>query len=457
MELDDVIIGSGQAAAPLARALGAHGRRVAVVEREHVGGSCVNDACTPTKAVIASARRAYLAHRAKDLGVRCADVSVDMAAVRQRKREIVERFREGVERRLDDAPGVLLITGEASFVDPHRIEVRDGGTSVEIQAARFHIDVGQRPRRPPIPGLEEVRTSTPEALLELDRVPPHLVVIGGGSVGLELGQAYRRLGSRITIVEESDRLLPDEEPEIVEALRDLLDREGIDLRTGTTVEQVRRSVGNDIEVSLRGASNDRLIASHLLLAAGMVPNTDGLGLYRAQVVTDERGYIPTDAHCRTSAPHIYALGDVRGGPAFTHVAYDDHRVVLDAELGDGAHTVVDRPRTYVIFTDPELGRLGETEAQARSRVGAGVRASTLPMKHVARALERGEPDGLMKAVVDREGRILGCSVLAVEGGELVSLVQLAMQGGLRAADLADAVLAHPTLAESLNGLFAPLR
>jgi pyruvate/2-oxoglutarate dehydrogenase complex dihydrolipoamide dehydrogenase (E3) component len=450
---DDVIIGAGQAAAPLARSLAGAQRRVAIVEKNRIGGSCVNVACTPTKTLIASAGVAHLASRARDFGVETGPVSIDMARVRDRTKRVVARFREGLEKSLDDLAGVDVIDGAARFVDPHTIHVDDDGDIQRIQAERFYLDVGTRPRRPPIEDLQEVGTMTAADLLDLDEVPTHLVIVGAGPVGLELGQALRRLGSEVTLVERESDLLPEEEPEIARHLEAILKEEGIQLLLGTTVENATTTPAGGYAMILGGCFPQRIVASHVMMAIGEVPDTEGLHLGRAQVVVNDDGYVLTDERCRTSADHIYAMGDVRGAPKFTHVAYDDYRVVVDAELGTAERTVDDSPRLYVIFTDPELGRVGLTEAEAKA-VDPNARAMTLPMERVARAVERGRTKGLLKAVVGSDDRIVGFSALGTDGGELMSMVQLAMLGGLEAATLADTMFAHPTLAESMNALFA---
>jgi pyruvate/2-oxoglutarate dehydrogenase complex dihydrolipoamide dehydrogenase (E3) component len=448
-----VIIGAGQAAAPLARSLAGAGRRVAIVEKDRIGGSCVNVACTPTKTLIASAGVAHLVSRARDYGVQTGTVSIDMARVRDRTRRVVARFREGLEESLGDMAGVDVIDGAARFVDPHTINVTEGGDVRQIQAERFYLDVGTRPQRAPNEDLEKVGTMTAAELLDLDEVPEHLAIVGAGPVGLELGQALRRLGSEVTLIERAPDLLPAEEPEIARHLRAILEEEGIRLYLGTTVENAETGKDGGCDLVLGGCFPKRIHASHVMVAIGEVPDTEGLHLGRAQVVVNDDGYVATDERCRTSVDHIYAMGDVRGAPKFTHVAYDDHRVVLDAELGSGTRTVDDVPLLYVIFTDPELGRLGLTEAEAQA-IDPGARAMTLPMERVARAAERGLTKGLIKAVVGADDRIVGFSALGTGGGELMSMAQLAMMGGLEASTLAETMFAHPTLAESMNSLFA---
>jgi pyruvate/2-oxoglutarate dehydrogenase complex dihydrolipoamide dehydrogenase (E3) component len=453
---DALVIGAGQAGGPLAGALAKSGRRTALVERTHVGGTCVNEGCTPTKTMVASARVAYLARRAADYGVRTGPVSVDLARVRQRKRAIVESFRKGSEGGLARA-GVELIMGEARFTGPHTVEVRrnDGG-EVAVTAPWVFVNTGTRPARPPLPGLDGVPALDSTTIMELDEVPEHLLVLGGGYVGLEFAQMFRRFGSRVTVVQRGKQLLEREDEDIAAALTALLREDGLEVLLDTEAVRVAQA-GGRVELTVRTPEGERTLSgSHLLLAAGRVPNTDRLNLTAAGVATDKHGYIVVNERLETNVPGLWAVGDVKGGPAFTHISYDDFRVLRTNLVQGGSATTAGRLVPYTVFTDPQLGRVGLSEAEAR-REGRNVRVARMPMSHVARALEVDEPRGLMKAVVDADsGQILGFAVLGIEGGELMAVVEMAMMGRLPYTVLRDAVFAHPTLAESLNNLFIGL-
>jgi pyruvate/2-oxoglutarate dehydrogenase complex dihydrolipoamide dehydrogenase (E3) component len=452
---DAVVIGSGQGGSPLASALAGSGRKTALVEREHVGGTCINWGCTPTKTMIASAKVAYLDHRSADYGVENGPVTIDMTKVRKRKREIVESFRGGGERRLRIA-GVDLIPGEASFAAPRELEVRlsEGGT-LRLTADNVFINVGARPVNPPVEGLDGVPTLNSTTVIELDEVPDHLLVLGGGYVGLEFAQMFRRFGSEVTIVERGPQLLTREDADVAEAVAEVLREDGVEMLLRTQARCASQTGGGRIRLAVHTPEGERgLEGSHLLAAVGRTPNTDTLNLEAAGVETDERGFVRVNGRLETSADGIWALGDATGGPAFTHISYDDYRVIK-ANLIDGSEaTTSGRLIPYTVFTDPQLGRVGLSEAEARQQ-GRDVLVAKMPMSRVARALEVDEARGMMKAVVDAEtDRILGAAVLGIEGGEITAMLQIAMMGGLPYTALRDGIFAHPTLAESLNNLFA---
>ncbi|MGD8625785.1 MAG: mercuric reductase [Anaerolineae bacterium] len=454
---DAIVIGSGQAGGPLARALAGAGWQVAIVEREHVGGTCINEGCTPTKTMIASARVAYLARRAADYGVETGPVEVDLARVRQRKRDIVDSFRGGNRRRLEAAEGVDLLMGEARFTGPKTVEValNDGGRR-SLAADKIFINSGVRPRLPDLPGLEAVPYLDSTSIMELGQVPEHLLVVGGGYVGLEFGQMFHRFGSQVTVIHRRNQLL-GEDADVAQAVADILQEDGIRILFETEPRRAELEEGGRIRLALAGAGEGSSVSgSHLLLAAGRVPNTEGLNLAAAGVEVDGRGYVQTNGRLETNVPGIYALGDVKGGPAFTHISYDDFRIVRANLLEGGETTINGRPVPYVVFIDPQLGRIGLSEEQARKE-GLAIRVAKMPMAHVARALEVDESRGLMKAVVDAESdQILGAAILGIEGGEIMSVLQVAMMGKLPYTALRDGIFAHPTLAESLNNLFMTL-
>ena len=455
---DAIVIGSGQGGNPLARALAGAGWRTAVVECEHVGGTCINEGCTPTKTMVASARVAYLARRGADYGVRTGEVTVDMARVRQRKRDIVESFRGGGERRLTGTPGLELLMGRAELTAPDAVAVElADGTRRALQAGTIVLNTGARPASPPVAGLDAVPALDSTSIMELDAVPEHLLVLGGGYVGLEFGQMFRRFGARVTVVQRGPALLAREDPDVAEAVAAIMREDGIDVLLDADATRVEGGEAGAVRLEVRDAAGPRTLeGSHLLVAAGRRPNTDGLGLEAAGVELDARGFARVDERLRTNVPGIYAIGDVNGGPAFTHISYDDFRIVRANLLEGGDVTTAGRLVPYTVFIDPQLGRVGLGESQAAA-AGRDVRVAKMPMSHVARALEVDEPRGFMKAVVDPEtDEILGCAVLGIEGGELMAALQVAMMGGLPYTALRDGVFAHPTLAESLNNLFATL-
>ncbi len=452
---DAVVIGAGQAGGPLAAALQNAGRKTALIEREHVGGTCINEGCTPTKTMVASARAAYLARRGPDYGVHTGAISIDMRRVRQRKRDIVASFRGGSERRLNETTGLDLLMGEARFTGPKALEVRlsDGGTH-HLSADLIFINTGARPAVPDLAGIEVVPFLNSTTIMELDTAPEHLLVLGGGYVGLEFGQMFRRFGSRVTVVQRGPRLLAREDADVADAVAAILREDGVEVLLDATARRVERAADGALRLEVETPDGTRtLTGSHLLAAAGRVPNTERLDPAAAGVTTDKRGYIPVNERLETNVPGIYALGDVNGGPAFTHISYDDYRIIRTNVIEGGHATTMGRLVPYTVFIDPQLGRVGLGEEEAR-RQGRNVRVARMPMSYVARALEVDESRGFMKAVVDAETeQILGCAVLGIEGGEIMAMLEIAMMGRLPYTVLREAVFAHPTLAESLNNLF----
>jgi pyruvate/2-oxoglutarate dehydrogenase complex dihydrolipoamide dehydrogenase (E3) component len=453
---DAIVIGTGQAGKPLAKRLAESGRKTAIVERaERVGGSCIVDGCTPTKTMVASGRVAYLARRASDYGVATGEVAVDLEKVRERKRAMVEDFSGGARRGLEEQENLDLIFGEASFASTREVRVaaRDRG-ELRLIAPLVFINTGTRAKIPAVPGLDEVPYLTHTTIMELDRVPESLVVVGGGYVGLEFAQMFRRFGSRVTVAQRSPRLLPREDEDVSSEIAKILVEDGVEvLLSATPVRAARIGEGGSALEVLMPAGERTLAASQVLVATGRLPNTERLGLEAAGVAVDARGFIRVNERLETNVPGIYALGDVNGGPAFTHVSYDDYRIVAKNLLESGKATTRDRLVPYCVFTDPELGRIGLTEREARDR-GLRFRVAKLPMTRVARALETGETRGFMKAIVeDDTGAILGASILGVAGGEVMTVLEVAMMGKLPYTALRDGVFAHPTVAESLNNLF----
>jgi pyruvate/2-oxoglutarate dehydrogenase complex dihydrolipoamide dehydrogenase (E3) component len=457
---DAIVIGAGQSGGPLSTELAKSGRRTAIIERQHVGGTCINEGCTPTKTMVASARVAYLARRATDYGVQTGPVSVDMLVVRRRKREIVASWSAGSQRRIEDTSGVDLIFGEARFTGPKtlRIRMRDGGT-LELTAETIFINTGARPSRPSFAGAEDVATLDSTSIMELDEVPEHLLIVGGGYIGLEFGQMFRRFGSRVTIVQRGPRLLHREDDDVADEIAKILREDGIDIHLGTSPSAVTTAGGREaIQLTVESSDGEKadLRGSHLLVATGRIPNSDWLDSAAAGIQMDANGYITANERLETNIPGIYAMGDVKGGPAFTHISYDDYRVLRANLLHGGNETIAGRLVPYTVFMDPQLGRIGLSEQEAL-RQGLPIRVAKLPMSSVARAAETAETRGFMKAVVHAETQqILGAAVLGIEGGEIMSILEVAMMGKLPYPALRDGIFAHPTLAESLNNLFMAL-
>jgi pyruvate/2-oxoglutarate dehydrogenase complex dihydrolipoamide dehydrogenase (E3) component len=455
---DAIVIGAGQGGGPLATALAGAGWKTALIEQEHVGGTCVNEGCTPTKTMVASARVAYLARRAADYGVHTGPISIDMTVVRKRKRDIVESFRSGSEQSIKAAQGLDFLMGQARFSDPKQLDVilNSGGTR-QIHAEKIFINTGERPAQPSLNGVEQVPVLNSTSIMELDAVPEHLLIVGGGYVGLEFGQMFRRFGSQVTIIQRGAHLLTREDEDVADAVAKLLREDGVEVLLQATPLQVTKQANEQLQLRVQTTDGERtLVGSHLLMAAGRTPNTNMLNAAATGIVLDEHGYIPVNDHLETSVTGVYALGDVKGGPAFTHISYDDFRILRTNLLQHGDASIHDRLVPYTVFIDPQLGRVGLSETEARKQ-GRTIRVAKMPMNYVARALETDEARGFMKAVVDaHNGQILGCAILGIEGGEIMSALQMAMMGKLPYTILRDAVFAHPTLAESLNNLFSTL-
>jgi pyruvate/2-oxoglutarate dehydrogenase complex dihydrolipoamide dehydrogenase (E3) component len=451
---DAIVLGTGQAGKPLALDLSGAGRRTVVVEQDRVGGTCINVGCTPTKTMQASARVAYLARRAADYGVRCGPVGVDMIQVGRRKEAIVGDFRAAAQRRLEDADNVELIFGEGRFTAPKVIEVRQKAGGIQtLTADTIFVNTGARPARPRIAGITSVSILDSASIMELQEPPEHLLILGGGYIGLEFGQMFHRFGSAVTIVQRDKQLLGREDPDVAAEVSKLLQEEGIEIFLDTEAVGVDAGAFG-VSLELRGPRGMQTISgSHILIATGRVPNTEQLNLAAAGVDIDARGFIPVNERLETNIEGIYALGDVNGGPAFTHISYDDYRIIRNNLLRGGKSTTKHRLVPYTVFIDPQLGRIGLTEQEARAQ-GRSIRIAKIPMSWVARAVETGEPRGFIKAIVDAETRqILGAAALAVEGGEIMSMLQIAMMGKLPYTALEDGIFAHPALAEGLNTLF----
>lgn len=453
--LDALILGSGQGGKLLAWHLARSGRRTAVVERRWIGGSCPNVACLPSKNEVWSAKVAQLAHHAAHFGTTTGRVGIDMAKMRQRKRDMVAR-EVALHLKNFEMSGAELIMGAGRFVGPKTVEVRlngDGGARV-LSGEQVFLNIGSHAAIPSTPGLEAARPLTHVEALDIDHLPSHLIVLGGGYVGLELAQAYRRFGSRVTIIQRGPQLMAQEDADVAEEVRRILSAEGIDVLLSAETRRVRGISGKEVSVAVAAASGERKIeGSDILVAVGRVPNTAGIGLEEARVQLDSRGYIRVNERLETSAPEVWAVGECAGSPQFTHVSVDDFRIIRD-NLAGGQRTTRDRLVPYCMFTDPPLARVGLSEREAKRR-DIGVRVARLPTSAVLRTQATDETQGFMKALVGAsDERILGFTMIGAEAGEVMAAVQAAMLGELPYPKLRDAILAHPTMAEGLGPLFS---
>jgi pyruvate/2-oxoglutarate dehydrogenase complex dihydrolipoamide dehydrogenase (E3) component len=452
-QIEALIIGSGQGGKLLAWHMAQSGRRTAVVERRWIGGSCPNIACMPTKNEIISAKVAHLAHHAGQFGTVAGPVETDMAAVRQRKRDMVNRE---IELHLQNfrTSGAELIMGSGRFVASRTVEVHlnDGGTRV-LAGERVFLNLGTHPAVPNIVGLEAARPLTHIEALELDYLPSHVILIGGGYVGLEMAQAYRRFGSRVTVIEPAPRIMTREDPDVADELQRILGSEGIQFIVAAEILHVRGRSGEEVAVAVRTASGERMIeGSDILVATGRIPNTRAVGLDVAGVDLDDRGYIRVNERLETTAPGVWAIGECAGSPQFTHASVDDFRIIRD-NLSGGHRSTRDRLVPYCMFTDPPLARVGLSESEARAH-GLAVRVARLPMSAVLRTEATDEKQGFMKALIGADDRILGFTMIGSEAGEVMAAVQTAMLAKLPYPHLRDAVIAHLTMAEGLGPLFA---
>ncbi len=440
---DAIVIGSGQAGNPLSQRLADRGWSVALVERSHLGGTCINTGCTPTKTMIASAQVAYYARDASRWGVRTGDVKVDLAAVVARKERVVHQWRSGQEAQVQKRKTLHLYRGHARFVDAHRVRVSDE----VLESASIFIDTGARPAIPPVDGLDQIDFLTNATIMQLNEIPEHLLVIGSGYIGLELGQMFRRFGSRVTVISRGAHILPREDTDVTDELQKTLEGEGTRFVFGAETTRVVKHDGQ-IKLQLKTDGVPQSVqGSHLLVATGRRPNTDDLGLETTGVELTREGFIQVNGKLETNVPGIWALGDVKGGPAFTHISYNDYQIVYGNLIEGKNLTKEHRLVPYSLFTDPQLGRVGLTEKEARDS-GRKLKVGKIPMARVARAIERDETAGLMKIVVDADtDRILGASILCAEGGELVQIIGFVMLAGAPYTLLKGAIYIHPTLAE----------
>lgn len=451
---DAIVIGSGQAGSPLCKQLAKAGKKTAIIERRYVGGTCVNDGCTPTKTMIASAKAAYHAAHSDALGVHVDSYSVDMKKIKQRKDEIILSWRQGSQTAMEQSENLDLFFGEATFTGEKTLHVKlNDGTQVDLTAELIFVNTGTTPVIPAIEGLQEVGYYTSTTILDLEEVPDDLLVIGGNYIALEFAQMFHRFGSRVSVLERGPRIMAKEDEDIAEELTKILLEEGLDVRTNAQAIKFETEHGRiKATVALNGGQQE-IICSHILVATGRKPLTEVLAPQVSGIQLTEKGFIQVDDKLETNVKGVYALGDVNGGPAFTHISYNDYTIVYRNLFEGGAYSTKERPLPYCMFTDPQLGRIGLSEKQALEQ-GYNIKVAKLPMKQVARALENGETRGLMKVVVDADTRqLLGAAILGEEGGEIMTVLQMAMMGGITYDVLKYCVFAHPTYSESINNLF----
>jgi pyruvate/2-oxoglutarate dehydrogenase complex dihydrolipoamide dehydrogenase (E3) component len=450
-EFDIIVIGSGQAGGPLSHRLADRDWKVALIEREHLGGSCVNYGCTPTKRMLASAQVAQAARDGARYGVSTGKVEIDMGKVRELKEEIVQSWRNGQEHHTGSRPNITLFRGEAHFTGQKAVEVNGH----QLKSDTVVINTGTSPLVLPIEGLTEIPYLTNRTILDLDAVPEHLLVVGGSYIGLEFGQMFRRFGSEVTVIEFAPSIVPREDEDVSQALREALEAEGMSFLVDHQATRVERGDSGQLELSVEsrdGSNGTVLTGSHLLLAAGRKPNTDALNLSAAGVETGPGGFIPVNDLLETNVPGIYALGDVNGGPAFTHISYNDYQILLNNLTGQDEKSTAGRIVPYALFTEPELGRVGMTEREARAS-GRNIKVGKIPMSHVARAIEMQKTEGLMKVVIDADtDRILGAAVLGPAGAEVVQTLMALMMADAPWTLFYQATFIHPTLTEGFFGL-----
>jgi pyruvate/2-oxoglutarate dehydrogenase complex dihydrolipoamide dehydrogenase (E3) component len=443
-QYDVIVIGSGQGGGTLAHKFADLKWNVAFIEKDHLGGSCINYGCTPTKTMLASARVAHYARRAAEFGVDVGEVKVDLAKVIARKDELVRSWRSGQEGHANSRPTLDLYRGHGRFTSPNTVAVN----GELLTSDKIIINTGTRPRIIPIDGLDSVPYLTNRNLMDVTEIPDHLLILGGSYLGLEFGQMFRRFGSRVTVIEFMDRIIPREDSDISESLQTALEGEGVAFCTGANATKVSQTDdGIALTFARKDGSQETLVGSHLFIGIGRTPNSDDLGLEIAGIKTDQAGFIQVNEKLEATALGVWAIGDVKGGPAFTHVAYDDHLILYDNVTNGMDRTTNGRIIPYALFTDPELGRVGLTEAQAHE-AGYTIKVGKIPMDWVARAIERSETNGLMKIVVDAEtDQILGAAILGIEGGEVVQLLVTAMRNQIPWTKFYRDMYIHPTVVE----------
>lgn len=453
---DAIIIGAGQAGIPLAKKLAKAGKQTVIIEKSWVGGSCINYGCTPTKAMIASAQAAHQARKAPDLGINIGNIHVDFKKIKERKDEIVKMFRTSAQKSIESTEGLELVLGEASFSGEKELTITSIGKKEIVTGDWIFINTGAEASIPKLKGLKSVNYLTSTSILELEEIPEHLIIIGGSYIGLEFGQMFYRFGSKVTVLEEASRIMEQEDEDVSAELTKILQDEGLDILTGINIDEVKSEMGQ-ISLNLHSTHGANTITgSHLLIATGRIPQIEALNLKIPGIRIDETGNIIVNEKLETNVGGIYALGDVKGGPAFTHISYNDFTIVYRNLIEKTNYSIADRPVPYCMFTDPQLGRIGLSENDAIKK-GLEFMVAKIPMSKVARGIETSEILGFMKAVVDpKSKKILGASILSSEGGEIMSVIQMAMEGGITYDRLKYCVFAHPTYTEALNNLFKKL-
>lgn len=460
---DAIVIGSGQAGKPIAFEYASKKMKVALIENNKLGGSCINYGCTPSKALIASSSLYSDMKNSNELGIKADNVSIDFQKIIQRKNKIVEAFRSSIEKSVEEDEFIDLYRGTAGFIDDKNIKIdMSEGRTVEISGDRIFINTGSSPNIIDLEGLSEVKYYDSSSIMDLEELPQHLMIIGTGYIALELGQMYSKLGSKVTMIGRGDKIIDKEDDDISEEVKKILEKDGIVFELNSSPVSVG-SAGDKIVLKLESSESEdskldqrstkEIIGSNLLIATGTIPNTSSLRLNNTNIKTDDRGYIKTDKYLRTDAENIFALGDVKGGPEFTHVSYDDYRIVMDYIFGSKKRNIEDRILSYTLFTQPQLGRIGMNEKQAMDK-GIVYEVVKVNMRNQARAIEESKTDGFMKAIIEKKNKkILGASILGYQGGEIMSMIQIAMIGNLKCFDLKNMMFSHPSLSESLNNLF----
>jgi len=453
-KFDAIVIGSGQAGNPLMFDLADRGQKVAMIEKNELGGSCINFGCTPTKTLIASSTLYHRVQRSEELGVITENVDLDFQKVMDRKNDIVKLFRSSIEKGIDSRENIELYEGLASFIDKNTVKINlNNGKEVKIQGDRVYINSGSKPNIIPIDGLKNVAYYNSTSIMELDELPEHLVIIGTGYIALEFGQMFKRFGSKVTMIGIEDSIINHEDKDVSTRIQEILEEEGIEILLNTDTKRVEKN-GNKTNIYIeRDEEEEKIECSHLMLATGRIPVTEDLKLENTQVKLDDNGNIKVDNKLKTDEDNIYALGDVKGGPQFTHIAYDDYRIVVDNIFETGKRSIKDRLVPFTLFIAPQLGRVGITEAQAKEE-GYDVKIGKLEMRKLGRAIEKDLTEGFMKVVINKENhKILGAAILGYQGGEIMAVIQVAMMAEMKYEALRDAIFTHPSLSEALNNLF----
>jgi len=457
--IDAIIIGSGQAGNPLALKLASAGWKTVLIERseDHLGGTCTNEGCTPTKTLIGSAEKLHHIKTANEYGLSIRELNIDFRKIQKRKNDIVIDSRKKLNKRLAKTKNLELIFGTASFLNNKTVSIDTvDKKEILLNSKSIFINVGCRPTKPEIKGLDRVPYYDSTSILSIKTIPKQLIIIGGSSIGLELGQMFSRFGTKVTIIEQSPQILPHEDKDVANSLLKILESEDLEFKLNVTINKV--SLNNkDITVEIKEKTKIASIkGSHLLVATGRTPNTDLLKVNTSGIIMNEKGFIKVNNKLETNVKGIYALGDVNGGPAFTHIAYDDYRIVYKNLVKNQKLSTKNRIIPYCIFTDPQLGRVGLNEDQAKKQ-NLDIEVITILGSRITRGLEIGSTEGLWKALVDKKtGLILGASIIGSQGGEIVSVIQMAMLGKIKAKEVRDGIFAHPTFSESLNTLFMEL-